>query len=639
MESMLGERGLVDIITGYIEGTLHVSKECATRQPLALNLCADIWRSQQLFLFGFIGLAISIGCILSSIAISHNYFSELPIPYTVKPPGSRPDTAPEGWNNSEPLIKLPGSNLIHCYAPATGEFLGARNPSTTEGIDRAVAAAKKAQGGWERTTFTQRRQVLRTLLKFVLENQEQLCHIACLDSGKTMIDAALGETLVTAERLKWTIQHGETALRPSRRPTNLLLAYKRNEVHYEALGVVAALVSWNYPFHNLIGPIITAIFAGNGIVVKASEHTAWSASYFTLVAKAALQVCGHNPDLVQSVICWPKEASYLTSHPDISHVTFIGSRPVAHHVAAACAKSLTPLCAELGGKDACIVLDSAKKDLVRIADIAVRGTFQSSGQNCVGIERIICGPVVYEPLISLLTPRVKGMRVGSILNAEEGENIDMGAMVSSANFDKLEQMIKSACQHGARLIHGGKRYKNPKFPRGHYFQPTLLVDVDTDMEIANVECFAPICLVMEAKDTADAIRIANDPKFGLGASVYGKKGWELTECVRAIRAGMVAVNDFAVFYAVQMPFGGVGGSGYGRFAGEEGLRGVSNLKAVCVDRWDSVGIQTSIPPPLKYPIRDMKKGWKVVTSIIELGYKPGWWAKAKSVGKLAKNSF
>lgn len=149
--------------------------------------------------------------------------------------------------------QVPGSTAITCYAPATGKFLGLINPTSPAGIDRAIEQSKEAQKKWEKTTYSQRRQVLRTLLKFILENQEEIARIACIDSGKTMIDAALGEILVTIEKLQWTIKHGEKALRPSKRPTNFLMMYKSNTVEYEPLGVVAALVSWNYPFHNLMG--------------------------------------------------------------------------------------------------------------------------------------------------------------------------------------------------------------------------------------------------------------------------------------------------------------------------------------------------------------------------------------------------
>lgn len=435
-----------------------------------------------------------------------------------------------------------------------------------------------------------------------------------------MIDATLGEILVTVEKLNWTILHGEEALRPSRRPTNLLMAYKKNHVRYEPLGVVAALVSWNYPFHNLIGPMISAIFTGNGIIVKASENTAWSATYFTHIVKGALQACGHNSDLVQTVVAWPQTANYLTSHPGISHITFIGSRSVAKLVAASAAKCLTPLIAELGGKDAAIILDSADKDLLRISEILLRGCFQASGQNCIGIERIIACPTVYDKLVKILEPRVKAIRVGSIFESQRDGQVDMGAMISDASFDRLETLIREAVKDGARLLVGGHRFKHPVHVHGYYFEPTLLVDVTPHMAIANEECFGPICLFIRAKDVEEACKFANKPNFGLGASIFGANDTTMEYVIQNIKSGMVAVNDFAAYYAVQLPFGGVGGSGYGRFAGEEGLRGLCNIKAVCEDRWDWLGIRTAIPQQIRYPILDVVKGYNFTRGIIEVGY-------------------
>ena len=150
----------------------------------------------------------------------------------------------KGKNLDPPTIKVSGSTTIQCYAPATGQFLGFVNPATPDGIDRVIAKAAHAQVEWAKTSFSERRRVLKTILKFILDNQEVIARVACLDSGKTRVDALFGELLVTAEKLKWTIDHGEKSLKPERRPTNLLMFYKRNEVHYEPLGVVAACVSW-----------------------------------------------------------------------------------------------------------------------------------------------------------------------------------------------------------------------------------------------------------------------------------------------------------------------------------------------------------------------------------------------------------
>ncbi|KAI9730141.1 MAG: Meiotic Sister-Chromatid recombination aldehyde dehydrogenase [Claussenomyces sp. TS43310] len=568
---------------------------------------------------------------------------EPPKKYTVPVP-----RIPEqGEAVKEPSMKVSGSSAIRCYAPATGRYLGLIIPSTPAGIDRAVERAHAAQKIWATTSFDSRRQVLATLLQFVLKNQDEICRIASLDSGKTMIDASLGEILVTAEKLRWTINHGEKSLRPSRRPTNILMMYKTNEVRYEPLGVVAALVSWNYPFHNLLGPIISAIFAGNGIVVKASENTAWSASYFTSIVRGALSVCGHDPSLVQSVVCWPQTANHLTSHPGISHITFIGSRQVAHKVASSAAKALIPVLAELGGKDAAIVLDSAKSDLPRVAEILLRGTFQASGQNCIGIERIIACPAVYDTLISILEPRIKALRVGSVLDASPSSPIDVGAMVTSASFERLENLILSAVNDGARLLVGGSRLKHSKFPYGHYFQPTLIVDVTPEMVIANEECFAPICVLMRAESPKHAVEIANKPDFGLGASVFGKvpslldwsgEGDATMEVAAGVKSGMVSINDFAVYYAVQLPFGGVGGSGYGRFAGEEGLRGLCNPKSVCRDRWNLFGIRTAIPKGMRYPIPDTSRGFAFASGVVEMGYGISLWDKLRGLGNLMRNS-
>ena len=546
-----------------------------------------------------------------------------------------------------PSIKAPGSFAVQCYAPATGQFLGLVNPSTPAGIDRAVAQAAAAQEKWAKTSFEERRKVLRTMLKHVLDNQDQICHVSSLDSGKTLLDAELGEILVTAERLQWTIKHGEKALRPSWRPTNLLMAYKRNSVRYEPLGVVAALVSWNYPFHNLMGPVISALFSGNGIVVKVSEHTCWSAAYYTSIARGALVAHGHDPALVQSVVCWPAAANHLTSHPGISHVTFIGSRPVCHHVAAAAAKSLTPLVAELGGKDAAVVLDSAaaRGDLPRIAEILLRGSFQASGQNCIGIERVVAQPRAYDKLVEMVEPRVRALRLGL-----DG---DVGAMVSDASFDRLEELVADAVKGGARLLVGGKRYKHPDHPAGCYFQPTLLVDVTGDMRIANEECFGPIMTMMRAPGPAatpaptaeDAARsilaLVNGPPFGLGAAVFGADSDPLLRLiVDGVRTGGVAINDFASYAAVQLPFGGVGGSGYGRFAGEEGLRGLCNAKSVCEDRpllARLLGVRTAIPKPARYPVADQRRAARFAEGVVRLGYADGLASKAAGLLALLKN--
>ncbi|KIW24651.1 uncharacterized protein PV07_10355 [Cladophialophora immunda] len=515
---------------------------------------------------------------------------------------------------------------IYPRSPADGRRLGLPiTPANPSVIDSAVSAAARAQVKWSQTTFSERRQVLRTLLRYVLDHQEQIVAACCLDSGKTKIDACFGEILVTVEKLQWTIKHGEGALRVSRRPTNLLMCYKSNTVCYEPLGVVAACVSWNYPFHNFISPVISALFAGNAIVVKPSEQTCWSTFYFIDIIQGALRACNHSPDLVQNVVCLPEAADHLTSHPGISHVTFIGSREIAHKVCASAAKSLTPVTVELGGKDPAVVLDDAKtiRTIGDVISILMRGVFQSAGQNCIGIERVIALPAIHDKLLAEVLPKIKSLRLGPVLLLSPNNPPDLGAMISSRNFSHLERLISSAVAQGATLHCGGRRYNHPEYPHGIYFAPTLLSNVTPEMEIAQKELFGPVFLLMKAADVDSAIRIANSTDYALGAGVFGHNQRDVQKCVRGITAGMVAVNDFGAYYACSLPFGGVKGSGYGRFGGEEGLRALCNVKAVCEDSWwaRALGIQTRIPPKLQYPVS--QHGWDVCKGVVGTGYALG----------------
>ena len=283
------------------------------------------------------------------------------------------------------------------------------------------------------------------------------------------------------------------------------------------------------------------------------------------------------------------------------------------------------------------------KDLEQVASILMRGTFQSAGQNCIGIERIIALPKSYDRLVKTLEPRVRSLRVGSALdipspssssstkppttdgdNEEQDQGIDVGAMISPHNFSHLSHLIHLAVKSGARLLAGGSQHHHPVHPRGHYFTPTLLVDVTPTMVIANEELFAPVALVMRASSITDAIAIANGTPFALGSSVFGTSKKDLERVTREVKAGMVAVNDFGVTYAVGLPFGGVKGSGYGRFGGEEGLRSLCNVKSVCVDRVPGGLVGTSIPRALDYPIRDARGAWEFVRGVVEVGYASGW---------------
>ena len=257
----------------------------------------------------------------------------------------------------------------------------------------------------------------------------------------------------------------------------------------------------------------------------------------------------------------------------------------------------------------------------------MRGTFQSAGQNCIGIERVIALPGVHQLLVDKLAAKIQNLRLGSITLDEA--DIDMGSMISPASFDRLESLISSAVKSGATVHSGGRRYSHPKHKLGSYFLPTLISDVSPDMELAQNEVFAPICTVMRARDVDHAIELANSTEYGLGGSVFGAANATnrpiLQKVARGIKSGMVSINDFGAYYVCSLPFGGVRGSGYGRFGGAEGLQALCNPKSICQETWwaNMFAIKTEIPPPLQYPV-STGNGYKACEGIVRTGYAPSW---------------
>ncbi|ODQ65912.1 ALDH-like protein [Nadsonia fulvescens var. elongata DSM 6958] len=613
------------------------------------GFCRSVdWVSSQNVVFFGITLGFLPVIVLSTVVIVSTILiwnRQLPLP-TLIISLPTPEPALPHWKGRRidpiSLRDSTDESKIQCYCPATGQFLASVPVSNQKDIDNSIEKSKNSQAQWQLTTWEQRRQVLRTMAKFINEHQEEVARVACRDSGKTMIDASMGEIFVTLEKLMWTIKHGEKALSPSVRPgpTNFFINHKGGKVVYSPLGVVAAFVSWNYPMHNLLGPVISSIFAGNGIIVKCSESVIWSSQYFAEIVRKSLEVCGHSPDLVQVVAVWPENADYLTTHPGLSHITFIGSKPVAHKVCAAAAQSLTPVVVELGGKDPALVIDSKSSrkhasisELNGLAEVLLRGSFQSSGQNCIGIERIIAMPYAYEHLVKVFEARVPQIRLGS--GIDQQATVDMGACITDVRFSALEEIIADAVAKGARLLHGGSRYLHPKYPQGHYFQPTLLVDVTPDMLIAQNEVFGPVMTVMKATSIENAIELANSTDYGLGASVFGPDEQVLYQVSDKLQAGNVSINDFAMYYVCQLPFGGVKGSGYGKFCGVEGLRGLCIEKSICYNKYSF--IKPSIPKQIRYPIEDGKKGWEFVKALNVGGYDSSIWRKIKAIKTLASS--
>ncbi|KAF9359555.1 Meiotic Sister-Chromatid recombination aldehyde dehydrogenase [Mortierella sp. NVP85] len=576
-----------------------------------------------------------VGPILATLFVAHALYKRLrPYP-SISFQVPLPEQALPGWKGgsilTDPSIqdpKRPGQ--IICYDPSTGRHLTTVRAHTKEDVDQALIKARKAQEKWAKTTFAERKIVLQSLLDFILRHQESICRVASRDTGKTMVDGKFGEILTTCERIRWTLAHGEDALKDEYRDPGLLMFYKAAKVEYHPKGVVAALVSWNYPFHNTFGPLITAIFAGNGILIKASEQVAWSTTtYYAQIARTCLQACGHDPELVQFLVGF-QDCGEAVVTCGVDGITFIGSPQVGAKVATAASVNLTPCVLELGGKDVAIV--NKDVDLEAIVPILMRGVFQNCGQNCIGIERIIVHEHLYDKLVEMVTDRISKLKQGPPL---EVENIDCGSMTMSGRTEILEALVQDAVDQGAKLVCGGKGFIHPKFPSGQFFAPTLITDLKITMTLAREEAFAPIMALFKFSTLDEAIAIANSSIYSLGSNVFSRNQKEGLYIMHRLRAGMSNLNDFGVNYLCQsLPFGGVGMSGYGRFGGPEGLQAVCNQKSITVDRWPSL-IQTFLPPVLQYPMHNVGDAIVVTRDLVNIIY-DGWLGRIRSVLEIVK---
>ncbi|RKP36040.1 Aldehyde/histidinol dehydrogenase [Dimargaris cristalligena] len=534
----------------------------------------------------------------------------------------------------KPTLQTADWNRIQCYDPATGRNLGTVPITPPEEIPVLLNRCREAQTQWAQTSLTVRKQVLRSLLDFVVTNQETICKISARDTGKTFLDAQLGEILTTCEKIKWTLQHGEKALRTEYREAGTVLKYKYAMVVYEPIGVQAAIVSWNYPFHNIVGPIITALFAGNGIMVKASEYASWSASIYLKYIRDIIAATGNNPDIVQLVIGFKESGKALVKAP-VDHITFIGSTAVGKEIMAAAADNLTPCVLELGGKDCLILRSDCNVD--QTLPLVLRGVFQNCGQNCIGIERILAHEAVYDTLVDRLLERVRQFKQGAPLDEP---NIDQGAMtMGEVHLQKLTALVEDAVAQGARVRHGGHVVKHPRFPAGSYFAPTVLTGVTPAMRIARTdEHFGPVAVLMGPYATdAELIAAANQCSFGLGSSVFTANPAQGYDALaRRLRTGMCNINDFGVNYICQsLPFGGVGQSGFGRLAGYEGIRGVCLTRAITRDRFPA-WIRTSIPAVLQYPTRSDRAAGDFAMALVNMVYSATWASRAAALVVLAK---
>ena len=441
-------------------------------------------------------------------------------------------------------------------------------------VRAAVERARKAQPAWAALSVEKRASYLKRVLKILLERQEDVIETVIRETGKTRSEAIPMEIFASCDSLSYYAKRAPKILASeTRRLHGVMRFMKKVTVHNVPLGVIGVITPWNGPFILALNPTAQALVAGNAVILKPSEVTPFSAELLAeFFAQAGL------PDGVLQVLMGDGETGAALCEAGVDKVTFTGSVATGRKVGEACARQLIPCTLELGGKDPMIVCEDA--DIESAAAGALAGAYMNTGQYCCGTERVYVVDKIADEFIQEVVKRASTLRQG-----DKGES-DVGAIFWPRQMEIIETHMEDAIAKGARIRVGGRR--NPNLD-GLFYEPTVLTDVTHDMQIMVDETFGPILPIMRVKDEEEALRLANDTRYGLGATVWTSDDFKATKIAKQLESGSVCINDMTVTYGcIEAPFGGRKSSGVGQVNGESGLRGYCYQLPVIADRFSQL---------------------------------------------------
>lgn len=458
------------------------------------------------------------------------------------------------------------SRTIEIVGASTGEVIATVPEAVEADVDAAVAAARQAfdHSGWPQMAASDRAAIMLQFMAALAARAEQIAEAVSLQNGMPISLSMMLEASMPLGLLQYYAELVSTPEQPDVRPSQM---GKETLVERTAVGVVAAIVPWNFPVTLAMSKIAPAMAAGCTMVIKPSPGTVLD-SY--LVAEAALEA-GVPPGVLNWVAADRDVGAYLVAHPGVDKVAFTGSTVAGRSIARTCGEMLRPVTLELGGKSAAILLEDA--DLNAFLPAVPMVSMLNNGQTCYNGTRILAPKSRYGEVVDALASLLSTLKVGDALDPET----HVGPMASSAHRDRVEGYISKG-KNEARLVTGGGRPRDKN--RGWFVEPTLFADVDNQATIAQEEIFGPVLSVISYENDEDAVRIANDSQFGLGGSVWSGDGSRALGVARQVQSGTIGINGYMP--SLGSPFGGVKASGMGREFGPEAVDSYQQLKSIYV---------------------------------------------------------
>jgi succinate-semialdehyde dehydrogenase/glutarate-semialdehyde dehydrogenase len=449
--------------------------------------------------------------------------------------------------------------------PANGEVL-AEVPDLGAGeTRRSIEAAAAAMPAWTARTAKERAAVLRAWHALILHHHEDLARLLTLEQGKPLTEAR-GEVLYGAAFIEWFAEEGKRIygdVIPTHQANKRLLVLK------QPVGVVGAITPWNFPSAMISRKAAPALAAGCTVVLKPAEETPLSA-----IALCALALEAGVPEGVVNLVTSNRPAEVgaaLTASETVRKISFTGSTEVGKLLMRQCGDTIKKLSLELGGNAPFIVFDDA--DLEAAVAGAVAAKFRNSGQTCVSANRILVQSTVMKPFAERFAAAVRALAVGDGLDAVTA----VGPLINRAAVEKVESLVRDAVLNGAHIECGGARHARG----GNFYEPTILTGVRPELAINRHEVFGPVAPLVAFDDEQEAIRIANDTRYGLVTYFYARELGRVWRVAEALEAGMVVLND-AWFSSEATPFGGVKESGIGREGSKYGIDDYVEIKYFCL---------------------------------------------------------
>jgi succinate-semialdehyde dehydrogenase/glutarate-semialdehyde dehydrogenase len=467
------------------------------------------------------------------------------------------------WVDADDSETIPVNN------PANNETIGTVPKLGAAETRRAIDAANAALPGWRSKTAKERANILRKWYELMMENQEDLAVLMTTEQGKSLTEAR-GEIAYAASFIEWFAEEGKRIYGETI-PQHQ--ADKRIVVIKQPVGVCAAITPWNFPAAMITRKAGPALAAGCTMVIKPATMTPYSALALCELAERA-----GIPKGVINVVTGASGAigGELTSNPIIRKLSFTGSTEVGKKLMAQCAETIKKVSLELGGNAPFVVFDDA--DLDAAVEGAIISKYRNTGQTCVCANRILVQDGVYDAFAAKLSEAVKKLKVGN--GMEEGVN--QGPLIDKAALEKVEAHIQDALSKGAKVAVGGQRHALG----GTFYQPTVLVNVDSSMAVANEETFGPVAPLFRFKTDDEAVKMANATEFGLAAYFYSRDIGRIWRVAEGIESGMIGINTGLISTEVA-PFGGVKESGIGREGSRHGLDEYVEIKYLCIGGIDS----------------------------------------------------